>query len=103
MCCAWAIALGVRCVAVDLGVGVLGRLLVWVGLRSHPDIKFLVAFFFLVCWGRDVVVDDVAGGGEREDECLRVSLREGVVFVGDGVSVDCGVVSVVVCCDVGVL
>ena len=103
MCCVWAIALGVRCVAVDLGVGVLGRLLVWVGLRSHPDVKFLVAFFFLVCEGRDVVVDDVVRGGEGEGERLRASLRGGVVFGGDGVSVDCGVVSVVVCCDVGVV
>ena len=79
--------------SVDLGVGVLGRLLVWVGLRSHPNVEFLVAFFFLVCGGRDVVVDDVVGRGKREGECLRTSLRGGVVFVGDGVSVDCGVMS----------
>ena len=103
MCCVWAIALGVRCVAVDLGVGGLGGLLVWVGLRFHPDVVLLAVFFFLVCRGRDVVVDGVIGGGERDGERFCASLREGVVFVGDGVSVDCGVVSVVVCCDVGVL
>jgi len=105
MCCAWAIALGVRCVAVDLGIGGLGVLSVWVGLRSHPDVISLVVFFFLACGGRDVdvVVEGVVGGGEGDDECLRASLRGGVVLVGDGVSVDSGVVSVVVCCDVGVL